>query len=515
MSEPTLYELLARSARSSPDAVAVATADHQVALSYGDLERRAEQFASELCRLGIGQSETVAIVSDNCMEFVIALFGVVAAGAIAAPISTRLAGPELAKRLATIRASATVVPEHLRAEVSERIPGHPLWSIALSSDSGGVPSATICAPARRLDVERPAAVHPPGQADVALLMMTGGTTAAPKVVPLTHTNLAASVAGICATYGLDGGDATLLVTPLTHGHGLIAGLLATLASGGTAYCPRARRFSAHTFWPEMIAARATWYTAVPTVHQILLARAADEYPHDHPVPLRFIRSCSAAIAPAVVDSVEATFHVPLISAYGMTETTHQATSNPLPTRGPRKESSVGLPTDLELRIAALDGRAAAPGTTGEVQVRGRTVMAGYVDNPRANASAFVDGWFRTGDLGVLDPDGYLFLKGRIKELINRGGEKIFPAEVDGVLLSDPKVLDAASFGVPDPKYGEEIHAAVVLRPGQTATAAELRDHCARSLGGFEIPKTFVFVSELPRTAKGTVDRRSLTQSFHR
>jgi oxalate---CoA ligase len=515
LSEPTLSDLVARSARSSPDKVAVATADHQVTLSYRDLEVRAQHFAMQLRRLGVGESETVAIVSDNCVELVIALFGIVAAGAIAAPVSVHLAGPELAKSLATIHASATVVPEHLRAQVSESVPDHVLWSIALSADSGGVPLATLSGPAQRSGVDLRSAVRPPRPEDVALVMLTGGTTSAPKAVPLTHANLAASLAGICATYELDGRDATLLVMPLTHGHGLIAGLLATLASGGAAYFPRARRFSAHTFWPEMIAAKATWYTAVPTVHQILLARAAAEYPRDHPVPLRFIRSCSAPIAQTIADAVEATFHAPLISAYGMTETTHQATSNPLPARGPRKAWSVGVATDLDLRIVDLEGGAALPGTRGEVQVRGRTVMAGYADDPRANASAFVDGWFRTGDLGVMDPDGYLFLKGRIKELINRGGEKIFPPDVDAVLLSDPKILDAASFGVPDAKYGEEIHAAVVLQPGQTASPAELRDHCARSLGAFEIPKTFVFVSELPRTGKGTVDRRRLAESFRR
>jgi acyl-CoA synthetase (AMP-forming)/AMP-acid ligase II len=425
-------------------------------------------------------------------------------------MNPHLAGPELAKVLGAVHAKAGIVPEHLHAQIGESIPADLRWSIALHADSRGAPLAILSGRARRDGRER---ADSPSHEDLALAMLTGGTTAAPKEVPLTHANLAASIDGICATYQLGPRDATLLVMPLSHGHGLIAGLLATLASGGAAYVPAAGRFSASTFWPEMTAASATWYTAVPTMHQILLSRAPAEYPVDHPVPLRFVRSCSAPMATAVADAVEATFHAPLIEAYGMTETTHQATSNPLPDRGPRKPSSVGIATGVVLRIATLDGAPTAPGAIGEVQVKGPTVTAGYVDDPIATANAFVDGWFRTGDLGLLDGDGYLFLKGRIKELINRGGDKIFPADVDAVLLSDPKVQDAASFGVPDAKYGEEIHAAIVLRSGQSATSAELRDYCARSLAAFEIPKTFVFVSELPRTPKGAVDRRKLAESF--
>lgn len=469
MSEPTLYDLLVR--RGSSNRVALGTADRSVTLSYRDLELHAREFAEQLRRLGVRECDTVAITADNCVEFVVALFGVASVGAIAAPISVHLAGPELAKSLATVHAKALVVAE------------------------GGVPVATLCSPAPRARVE-------PAK-DVALVMLTGGTTAAPKAVPLTHANLAASVFGICATYELAADDATLLVMPLTHGHGLIAGLLSTLASGGSAYLPSARRFSAHTFWPEMMAAGATWYTAVPTMHQILTARAATEYPKERAPLLRFIRTCSAPIAPRAFDAVESAFHAPLISAYGMTETTHQTTSNPLPARGPRKGGSVGVPTGVELRLSS----------TGEVLVRGPTVTSGYVDDSSANEAAFDDGWFCTGDIGEVDADGYLFLKGRIKELINRGGEKIFPTQVDAVLMSDPKVLEAATFGVPDAKYGEEIHAAVVLRPGQTATSAELQDYCARSLGAFEIPKTFRFVSELPRTEKGAIDRRRLAASF--
>ena len=254
-------------------------------------------------------------------------------------------------------------------------------------------------------------------------------------MPLTAGNVAASVQGICATYRLGPRDATVLVMPLYHGHGLIAGLLATLASGGAAWLPAARRFAASRFWTEMVEIGATWYTAVPTMHQILLQRAAAEYPRTNPPRLRFIRSCSAPLAPAVFHQLEAEFAAPVVPAYGMTETAHQTTSNPLPQFGPVKAGSVGVATGTEIRIAGPDGQAAEPGTPGEVCVRGPAVAHGYLDDPKSTAKTFVDGWLHTGDLGYLDGDGYLFLSGRSKELINRGGEKFSPQQIDAVLLS--------------------------------------------------------------------------------
>ena len=505
-----LFDLLDSALQTRPDAVATGTGDRRTILSYSDLARAIEDVTRTLRDRGIKHGDTVGIVADNAVEIVVTLLGIVAIGAAAAPVNPHLAGSEIAKTLAAVRARAGIVPTHLRAQVAGSVPDDKLWTIALGT---GGPLVTFSGGAGARSSDGSPEVQRPGPEDIALVMLTGGTTDAPKVVPLSHANVAASIRGICATYELDAGDATLLIMPLSHGHGLIAGLLATLASGGAAILPDARRFSASTFWPEMRSASATWYTAVPTMHQILLDRAAAEYPVDHPSPLRFIRSCSAPIAPTVAAAVESTFHAPLIDAYGMTETSHQVASNPLPGRGPRKSSSVGVATGVALRVVASDGASASPGALGEVQVKGPTVMAGYLDAPHVNASAFVDGWFRTGDLGFLDEDGYLFLKGRIKELINRGGEKIFPADVDAVLLSDPRVREAASFGVPDAKYGEEIHAAVVLEPGRTATAAELHDYCARFLGAFESPKVFVFVSQLPKTEKGAVDRRKLAETW--
>ena len=349
--------------------------------------------------------------------------------------------------------------------------------------------------------------------DVALLMFTAASTSAPKAVPLTHRNVVGSIRGICSVYELSPRGATLIVMPLFHGHGLVAGLLATLASGGGAYLPSTGDFSAHLFWPDMARVGATWYTAVPTIHRILVNRAPREYPSSLPVALRFIRSCSAPLDEELAAATAAAFRAPIIAAYGMTETSHQATSNPPPVNGSNKTPSVGLPTGVELRIVAEGGSDAPTGATGEIWVRGASVTIGYLDNPSANSASFVDGWFRSGDLGSQDTDGYLFVKGRLKEVINRGGEKISPNDIDTVPLSNPKVLEAASFGEPDAIYGEDVDAAVILRSGVKATESELRAYCRSTLSGFEVPERIHIVADLPRTAKGSIDRRALAARF--
>jgi acyl-CoA synthetase (AMP-forming)/AMP-acid ligase II len=248
---------------------------------------------------------------------------------------------------------------------------------------------------------------------------------------------------------------------------------------------------------------------VPTIHEILLLRAAsDQAPSRN--GLRFIRSCSSALSPATLKQLEDRFAAPVIEAYAMTETSHQATSNPLPP-GVRKPGTVGQATNVDVAIMGERGELLEVGKEGEVVVRGETVMHGYARNPAATQRAFTNGWFRTGDLGVLDRDGYLTITGRIKELINRGGEKISPVQVDDVLLGHPAVAMAASFGVPDPIYGEEIQAAVV--PRADVTAAELQGYLQSRLSAFEIPKVIHFVKALPESATGKVDRHQLTQLF--
>jgi acyl-CoA synthetase (AMP-forming)/AMP-acid ligase II len=471
----------------------------------------------QLGRLGLGRGATIALVSDNTVEFVVGLLAVVSSGARVAPLNPGLTLSELSARVSELSAYAVLAPQHLAGKLDFAEPGAgsaARWIMSVEA-SGSDYDVRI----ENTHPQRPA----PGVAvnttvlidggDIALLMFTAGTTSAPKLVPLTHSNVVASIRDIVSGYDLSPRDATLIVMPLFHGHGLVAGLLATLASGGSAYLPTTGVFSAHLFWADVARLGVTWYTAVPTIHRILLNRASQDYPSGSRVALRFIRSCSAPLDQELATATSATFRAPMISAYGMTETSHQVSSNPLPIHGSNRTASVGLPTGVEIRIAAEDGTDAAPGGVGEIWVRGATVTSGYLDNPVANSASFVDGWFRSGDLGSRDAAGYLFVTGRLKEIINRGGEKISPGDVDAVLLSNPKVLEAASFGESDEIYGENVNAAVILRPGMEATEGELRDYCRTKLSAFEVPQRIYIVAGFPRTAKGSTDRRALALQF--
>jgi acyl-CoA synthetase (AMP-forming)/AMP-acid ligase II len=512
-----LSELLTRRVQEQPERTAVGTSDGRTLVSYGQLDALVRSAMAQLSELGLSRGATVALISDNCVEFVVGLLAIVSSGARVAPLNPALTLSELSRRLSQLSAHAVLVPEHLasKLEFADAISGSVTGWVMSVESSGAAHKVRIAdrdgkSPASGVAGETSAPID---EDEVAVVMFTAGTTSAPKLVPLTHRNIVSSVQSIASGYDLSPQDATLIVMPLFHGHGLMAGLLATLASGGRAYLPSTGGFSAHLFWPDVVHLRVTWYTAVPTIHRILINRASNDYPSSSPVKLRFIRSCSAPLDEELATAITAAFRAPLISAYGMTEASHQVSSNPLPVHGPDKTSSVGLPTGVEIRIVAEDGKDAATGSVGEIWVRGATVTSGYLNNPRANSASFVDGWFRSGDLGSRDADGYLFVRGRIKEIINRGGEKISPGDIEAVLLSNPKVLDAASFGEADTMYGESVQAAVILRPGTEATESELRDYCGTELSVFEVPERIHIVADFPRTAKGSTDRRALAAQF--
>jgi acyl-CoA synthetase (AMP-forming)/AMP-acid ligase II len=342
--------------------------------------------------------------------------------------------------------------------------------------------------------------------DVALVLHTSGTTARPKVVPLTLGNLAASASNIVASLRLAPADRCLNVMPLFHIHGLMAGLLSPLAAGGSVVCSPG--FEAFRFFGWLGEQRPTWYTAVPTMHQMVLSRAERSPEAARAARLRFLRSSSAPMPPVVMEGLESVFGAPLIEAYGMTEASHQMATNPLPP-GTRKPGSVGLGAGVEVAVMDEDGSLLPEGAPGEVVVRGPNVTPGYENNPAANAASFTDGWFRTGDEGRLDRDGYLHLTGRLKELINRGGEKVSPREVDEVLLTHPAVAQAVAFALPHDRLGEEVAAAVVLAGGATAGERELREHAARHLADFKVPRRIVFVSEIPKGPTGKLQRIGL------
>jgi acyl-CoA synthetase (AMP-forming)/AMP-acid ligase II len=344
--------------------------------------------------------------------------------------------------------------------------------------------------------------------DIAMILHTSGTTSRPKRVPIRHRNLIASAGNIGRTYQLGSQDSTLCVMPLFHIHGIVASLLSTLASGGTVICPPG--FDGLKFFGWLDEFKPTWYSAVPTMHQLILARAERNAEIIKANPLRFIRSSSAPLPPVVLERLEETFGAPVLESYGMTEASHQMTSNPLPP-APHKAGSVGIGIGVEAGIMDENGTLLAPGEIGEVVVRGPNIVDGYENNPEANASAFVDGWFRTGDQGYLDADGYLCLTGRIKELINRGGEKISPLEIDDVLLRHPAVAEALAFAVPHKTLGEEVHAAVVLK-GE-ASERELRQHCAETLAEFKVPRQIHILEALPRGATGKLQRISMAKTL--
>ena len=492
----TLFDLLAV---GDPSHSALMVPEGGPAVTYRSLRNQVEGLAATLHALGLGRGDRVAMALPNGIEVITAFFGITAAAATAAPLNPAYTAEEFRFYLEDIEAKALIVPPGGGEQARVAAPAGTLLIEAVLTTNGQV----------RFDVAGssplPHAQTDPAPDDVALFLHTSGTTSRPKGVPLLHANLLASAANVVATYALTAADVSLCVMPLFHVHGLVASTLATVASGGTVIVPP--RFSASTFWPTVKAHRATWYTAVPTIHQVLLARADEERaPAPGTSGLRFIRSCSSALAPATMAGLEARFGCPVLEAYGMTEAAHQMASNPLPP-APRRPGSVGRGTGVQVAIMDEAGTLLAVGAQGEVVIQGPNVTHGYHNNPEANAATFTHGWFRTGDQGVLDADGYLTLVGRLKELINRGGEKISPREIDEVLLTHPAVAEAVCFGVPDTKYGEEVAAAVVLRGD--ASEADLIAHCRDRLAAFKAPKTIYLIAQVPRTATGKIQRRAV------
>ncbi len=298
------------------------------------------------------------------------------------------------------------------------------------------------------------------------------------------------------------------VMPLFHIHGLVAALLSSLAAGASVTCTPG--FDGFKFFDWLEHVKPTWYTAVPTMHQMILSRASRYTDVIAASRLRFVRSSSASLPTVVLEEIDRVFGVPMIEAYGMTEASHQMASNPLPP-GVRKPASVGPCTGIEMSIMTDDGSHLPASERGEVVIRGATVVEAYENNPEANAKAFTDGWFRTGDQGYLDEDGYLFLTGRLKEIINRGGEKVSPLEIDGVLLRHPAVVQAVAFAMPHDKLGEEVAAAVVLEDGSDVSERDIRAFASEHLADFKVPRKVVFVDEIPKGPTGKLQRIGLAE----
>ena len=466
------------------------------AVSFAELHESVERLARQLAGAGVQPGDAVALSLVNGPEIVLAFLAIVAAGAAAAPLNPGYTAAEFRSYLEDLRPRAMLfhgtTAAAARDVCSER-------GIAVVD----VPEGS----ARELSLGGPSKPIPKPDPDaVALLLHTSGTTSKPKVVPLRQRNLAHSTRTIATHYALTPDDVSLCVMPLFHVHGLLASTLASLHSGGTVVTPT--RFSAGSFWDDAVRHGATWYSAVPTIHHVLVSRAETDAPPPH--SLRFARSCSSALPSTLQGAVEQRFGIPVLQAYGMTEASHQMCSNPLPP-GERRPGSVGPATGVEAAVLDDAWRTLRPGAIGEIAVRGTSVIDGYRDNPAANAASFRDGWFRTGDSGTLSADGYVTLEGRIKELINRGGEKISPHEVEEILLSHPAVAEAVAYAASDEKYGERVAAAVVLR--REASAEELATYCAGRLAAFKIPATIALLDAIPKGPTGKIQRRLLAQQI--
>ncbi|MGH9559007.1 MAG: acyl--CoA ligase, partial [Bryobacteraceae bacterium] len=458
MPDPTnppnsLAELLHAAPGSS---TAIILPEAGIHVTYDSLREQVMTMASALAALGIASGDRVASVLPNGLPAIVGFLAASIAGT-AAPLNPGYRYDEFNFFLEDTSAKLLLCPPDGAPDARKAAEGKiPVHSIEMDA-SGFV---------RIVDAPKNGKSPSPSPDDIALILHTSGSTGRPKRVPIRHRNIAASAKNIVKHYALSPGDVALCAMPLFHVHGLVASTISTLLSGGTVVVPS--KFNPLSFWRTVRDHRVSWYSAVPTIHQILLSRAGKERPAGSE-GLRFIRSCSASLPPDLMAQMEGAFGTPVLEAYGMTEASHQMCSNPRPPLA-RKPGSVGPGTGIKVSIMDAQGSHLAMGERGEVVIQGPNVVDGYENNPEANAASFTNGWFRTGDQGVLDAGGYLTLTGRIKELINRGGEKIAPREIDEVLLAHPAVAEAVAFGFSHPTWGEEVAAAVVLKEAQPESA---------------------------------------------
>jgi acyl-CoA synthetase (AMP-forming)/AMP-acid ligase II len=497
MPATTLNDLIAGGADAD---VAIAAPD-RAPLTYAGLRALVADTVGALNALGIGRHDRVAIVLPNGPEMA-AAFVAVGAGATTAPLNPAYRGEEFRFYLEDLDARALLVEagsDSPAVGVAKDL-GVPVYAISVPD---GAPAGAFALPRGSGKADNPGLA---GTEDTALVLHTSGTTSRPKIVPLSQANVCASAYHVAASLALTPADRCMNIMPLFHIHGLIAAVSASLSAGASVYCTPG--FNALRVFAWFADAAPSWYTAVPTMHQAILARAARNAGQVAGMKLRFIRSSSSSLPPQVMAALEETFGCPVIEAYGMTEAAHQMASNPLPPRA-RKPGAVGLAAGPEIAIMDETGRMMPAGEIGEVVIRGPNVTAGYESNPKANAEAFTDGWFRTGDQGVIDAEGYLSLTGRLKEIINRGGEKISPREVDEVLMDHPAVAQAVTFAVRHAKLGEEVGAAIVLREGARASEREIRDFVAARVADFKVPRHLLIVDEIPKGATGKLQRIGL------
>ena len=498
----TLTSMLAAHAEDAP----AIGASEKSWLTYGALRSLSQEVRTSLRANGIGAKDRVAIVLPNGAAMASA-FITIAQAATTAPLNPNYREDEFAFYLEDLTAKAIVLEAGYSgaAEAAARRQGLAILRLQQDSTVAGKFSLTGEGAGDEGDD------NVPDQDDIALILHTSGTTSRPKIVPLLQSNVTASARNIAVSLNLTSSDRCLNVMPLFHIHGLIAAVASSLSVGASICCTSG--FNAMTFFASMAEAKPTWYTAVPTMHQAILSRAGRNEDTIKANPLRFLRSSSASLPAQVMEALRETFNAPVVEAYGMTEATHQMCCNPLERQKP---GSVGVAAGPEVRIAHETENHLIQGI-GEVVISGPNVTPGYESNPDANAKNFFEAngkrWFRTGDQGSFDKDGFLELTGRLKEIINRGGEKISPLEVDGVLMDFPAIAQVVTFALPHPKLGEEVAAAVVLREGQTATERDIRDFAATRMADFKVPRKVVILDEIPKGATGKMQRIGMAEKL--
>ncbi len=497
----TLQQLLSGGA----DADTAISAPGRLPLSYHELRALIASTLASLNALGVGRNDRVGIVLNNGPEMA-TCYMACASGTTSAPLNPAYRGDEFEFYLSDLNAKVLIVEQASTSPAIEVAQKLGVRVVDLSVPAGA-PAGSFTLKARDGAAAAPTTQGGFSQAtDVGMVLHTSGTTSRPKIVPLSVGNLCASANNIRTTLQLSTKDIGLNIMPLFHIHGLIAGVLAALSAGSQVFCTPG--FNALKFFTWMDEAKPTWYTAVPTMHQAIIGRAKGNAETIARNPLRFLRSSSSSMPPQVIKELEEIFKAPLIEAYGMTEATHQMASNPLPP-AVRKPGSVGLAAGPEVQIMGEDGLLLKAGEIGEIVIKGPNVTAGYENNAKANAEGFLNGWFRTGDQGTIDSDGYVSLTGRLKEIINRGGEKVSPREVDEILMDHPAVAQVVCFGMPHPKLGEEVAAVVVLKEGAAATDRELQDFVAKRAADYKVPKKILFMDEIPKGATGKLQRIGL------
>lgn len=498
----TIYQIL--NSQSNSDDIAILDIENPP-LTYKRLNKHIQYVVNQLNEMGIGSNDTVAIVLPNGAQMAVA-FLAVSSCATCAPLNPAYRASEFEFYLEDLSARALIIQpgvSQAAREVASKL-SIPIIELNPNSEAGGLFSLT----GKKISNSVNTGLAKPE--DIALVLHTSGTTSRPKIVPLTHTNLCKSAKNIRIALNLHKSDRCMNVMPLFHIHGLMGALLSSLSAGASIVCTPG--FSAPKFFAWWSKFRPNWYSAVPTMHQAILAQADTNRHIIAQSPIKLIRSSSAPLPPQIMKELEEVFNAPVIESYGMTEASHQMASNPLPPRI-RKPGAVGIAAGPHLGIMDNGGNLLSQGEVGEIVIQGANVTLGYKNNSEANKNAFTNGWFRTGDLGYLDSDGYLFLKGRIKEIINRGGEKISPREVDEVLLDHRAIDQVVTFAAPHTLLGEDVAVAVVLKAGKLVTEREIKEFAAVRLADFKVPRVVIFLDKIPKGPTGKLQRIGLAEKL--